>query len=139
MSSKPKPSPKSETQEIPSEIEFLQKFRCVEERKESKTYTIYNCDASLKVNKDNIKDVIEQALYIAQQFNAVVRLFRVINYDAMHTVSITITRGGLITIDIRFPTRIGGYQNVLTVRIEEIGALKTLADKLIELAQALGL
>jgi hypothetical protein len=139
MSSKPKTNPKPETEKIPSEIEFLNRYKCVEERKESKTYTIYNCDASLKVNKDNIRDVIEQALNIAQQFNAVIRLFRVINYDAMHTVSITVTRGGLITIDIRFPQRVGGYQNVLTVRVEEIGALKTLVDKLAELAQALGL
>jgi hypothetical protein len=137
MSFKPKTNSKSETQEQMPEIEFLQKFRCVEERKESKTYTIYNCDASLKVTKDNIRDVIEQALTVAQQFNAVVRLFRVISYDAMHTASITVTRGGLLTIDVRFPTRIGGFQNVLTLRIDEINVLKALADKLAELAQNL--
>jgi len=98
---------------------------------------VYNCDAGLKVNKDNIRDIIEQALQVATQFNAVVRLFRVISYDATHTVSITVTRGGLITIDIRFPVRIGGYQNVLTLRVEEIGMLKALTDKLTELAQNL--
>ena len=120
-----------------NEIEFLNKFRCTEERKESKTYTIYNCDAYGKVNKDNVRDVIEQALVIAQQFNAVVRLFRVVQYDASHSISITVTRGGLLTIDIRFPTRIGGFQNVLTLRIDEINVLKALADKLAELAQNL--
>jgi hypothetical protein len=139
MSSKPKTSKQEQEQGLPKEIEFMNKFRCVEERKESKTYTVYNCDVYAKVTKDNIKDVIEQALAIAQQFNAVVRLFRVINYDAMHSISITVTRGGLITIDIRFPPRIGGFQNVLTLRIEEIAVLKHLADKLAELTQALGL
>ena len=139
MSSKPKTNPKSETQEIPSEIEFLNKFKCVAESKQNKTYTVYNCDASLKVTKDNIREVIEEALNTATQLNAVIRIFRVLQYDAMHTVSITITRGGLITVDVRFPQRIGGYQNVLTVRVEEIGVLKAMADKLAELAQALGL
>ena len=137
MSSKPKINSKTETQEQMPEIEFLNKFKCVEERKENKTYTIYNCDVSLKVNKDNIKDIIEQALAVAQQFNAVVRLFRVAQYDAMHTASITVTRGGLITVDVRFPQRIGGFQNTLTLRIDEINVLKALADKLAELAQNL--
>ena len=129
MSSKPK----SETQEI----EFLNKFKCVEEHRENKTYTIYNCDAYGKVNKDNVRDVIEQALVIAQQFNAVVRLFRIVQYDATHSISITVTRGGLLTIDVRFPQRIGGFQNVLSIRLEEVNVLKQLADKLAEIVQSL--
>ena len=133
MSSKPK----SQTQEKMPEIEFLNKFRCIEERKENKPYTIYNCDASLKINKDNIKDVVEQALNVAQQFNAVIRLFRVFNTDPAHSISITVTKGGLITFDIRFPTRIGGYQNSLTVRLDEVETLKLIIDKLVELVQAL--
>jgi hypothetical protein len=121
----------------PQDVEFLAKFRCVEERKEGKAYTIYNCDAYGKINKDNIKEVIEQTLAIAQQLNAVIRLFRVIQLTSTHSVSITVTRGGMITIDIRFPPRIGGFQNVLSVRIDEIGILKALVEQLSELVQGL--
>lgn len=143
MSSNSKIQTQDKVEDMQNEIQFLQKFRCVERKEENqekkKDYKVYNCDAYNKVNKDNIAQVLNDALTVAQQYNAVVRLFRVVHLDPMHTVSITITRGGLITVDIRFPPRIGGYQNVLTVRIEEIGALKILVDKLVELVQALGL
>jgi hypothetical protein len=130
---------KSQTQEQMPEIDFLQRFKCVAENKQNKTYTIYNCDAYNKVNKDNIAQVLNDALTVAQQFNAVVRLFRVLQLDAMHSVSITVTRGGLISIDIRFPQRVGGFQNVLTIRPEEIPILKMLVEKLVELVQAFGI
>jgi hypothetical protein len=55
----------------------------------------------------------------------------------MHTASITVTRGGLLTIDVRFPQRIGGFQNVLSIRLEEVNVLKQLADKLAEIVQSL--
>jgi hypothetical protein len=124
-----------------SEIQFLERFRCVERREQEqgkkRDYTVYNCDAYMKVNKDNIKQVIEEALHTATQLNAVIRLFRVIQLTPTHSVSITVTRGGLISIDIRFPPRIGGFQNVLTIRVDEVGVLKALVDQLSELVQGL--
>jgi len=141
MSSKPKTNPKPETQEIPSEIEFLNKFRCVEERKfkekgKERDYTVYNCTATL-ITKDNLAQVIEQALNTATQLNAVIRIFRIVESDAVHTVSLTITRGGYVAFEVRFPQRVAGFQNVLSVRINEVGILKQIADKLADLVQNL--
>ena len=131
----------SKSKEIPSEIEFLQKFRCVEERKfkekgKERDYTVYNCTA-VNITKDNLAQVIEEALNTATQLNAVIRIFRIVESDATHAVSLTVTRGGYIAFEVRFPQRIGGFQNVLTLRIDEIGILKQIADKLAELAQNL--
>ena len=141
MSSKPQSQSKSQTQEIPSEVQFLERFRCVERREQEqgkrKDYIVYNCDAYMKVNKDNIRQVIEEALTVATQLNAVIRLFRVIQLTPTHSVSITVTRGGMISVDIRFPPRVGGFQNVLTIRVDEISVLKTLVDQLSELVQNL--
>jgi hypothetical protein len=109
----------------------------VEERKESKTYTIYNCDANNKITTENIAQVLSEALSAAQQLNAVIRLFRIIEIAPGYSVSLTVTRGGLITFDVRFPPRVGGYQNVLTVRLNEIAMLKMIVDKLVELVSKL--
>jgi len=129
MSSKPK----SETQEI----EFLRKYRCMEERKpKERDYTVYNCIA-VGINKDNIREVVEEALNTAYQLNAVIRLFGLIEEDSSHTVSIVITRQGYVGFEVRFPQRIAGFQNTLSVRISEVKTLKMLADKLAELAQNL--
>jgi hypothetical protein len=139
MSSKPKINPKPETQELPKEIEFLKKFRCTEERKpKERDYTVYNCTA-INITKDNIAQVIEEMLNVATQFNAVVRLFGVIEEDSSHTISLTATRGGYVGFEVRFPQRIAGFQNVLSVRVSEVKTLKALADKLAELAQNLTL
>jgi hypothetical protein len=133
MSSKPK----SETQEI----EFLKKYRCVEnkrakEKGEEKDYVIYDCNA-IGITKDNIGQIVEQAFDIAMQHNAVIRIFRIAEVDGQHTVSLTVTRRGYIGFEIRFPQRIGGFQNVLTLRVDEVGTLKQLADKLAELVTGL--
>jgi len=137
MSSKPKSNPKSETQELPKEIEFLRKYRCMEERKpKERDYTVYNCIA-VNINKDNIREVVEEALNIAYQLNAVIRLFGLIEEDNSHTVSIVITRQGYVGFEVRFPQRIAGFQNTLSVRISEVKTLKMLADKLAELTQNL--
>jgi hypothetical protein len=137
MSSKPKPSPKPETQEQIPEIEFLRRYRCTEEKKpKERDYTVYNCTA-IAISKDNIRDVMEQMLNVATQFNAVVRLFGVIEEDSAHSISIVATRNGYIGFEVRFPQRIAGFQNVLSVRISEVKTLKSLADKLAELAQNL--
>jgi hypothetical protein len=134
MSSKPKPSPKPETQEQIPEIEFLRRYRCTEEKKpKERDYTVYNCTA-IAISKDNIRDVMEQMLNVATQFNAVVRLFGVIEEDSAHSISIVVTRNGYIGFEVRFPQRIAGFQNVLSVRTSEVKTLKALADKLAELA-----
>jgi hypothetical protein len=139
MSSKSNSKSQTQTQEIPSEVEFLKKYRCTEERKpKERDYTVYNCTA-VAVTKDNIREVIEEMLNVATQFNAVVRLFGVIEEDSSHTISLTATRGGYVGFEVRFPQRIAGFQNVLSVRIQEVKTLKALADKLAELAQNLTL
>ena len=133
----------NQAKQIPMEIEFLNKFRCVEHKSrdvakaQQKDYTIYDCDATNKITLENITEVIEQALAVATQLNSVIRLFRVVEVAPGYSVAITITRGGLITFDIRFPPRFGGYQNSLTLRLNEVTMLKMIADKLSELASKL--
>jgi hypothetical protein len=141
MSSKPNSKSQTQTQEIPSEMEFLKKYRCVENRRakekgEEKDYIVYDCNA-VGITKDNIAQIVEQAFDIAVQHNAVIRIFRIAEVDGQHTVSLTVTRRGYIGFEIRFPVRVAGFQNVLSVRIDEVGTLKQLADKLAELAQNL--
>jgi hypothetical protein len=136
-------SAQTQTKQIPKEVEFLAKYRCVEHRYrdttkiQQKDYVIYDCDASNKVTAENIAEVIEQALNVATQLNAVIRLFRVIEVAPGYSVAVTITRGGLIVFDVRFPARFGGYQNSLTVRLNEVAMLKMIADKLNELVSKL--
>jgi 6-pyruvoyl-tetrahydropterin synthase len=125
------------------EEQFLSKFRCIEHRvkdvakAQQRNYVVYDCDASGKVTAENIAEVIAQALEVAAKTNSVIRLFRVVEVAPGYSVAVTITRGGLITLDVRFPPRFGGFQNSLTVRLNEVMMLKMIADKLVELVSKL--
>jgi hypothetical protein len=136
-------SAQASTQIQSKEVEFLTRFRCVEHRTKDVTkmqqrdYAVYDCDASGKVTPENIAEVIQQALEIAAKTNSVIRLFRAIEIAPGYSVAIAVTRGGLITFDIRFPPRFGGFQNSLTLRPNEVMMLKLIADKLVELASKL--
>jgi len=127
---------KSVSKNQAQDVDVLVKYKCT--LVESNKYSVYNCDGSNRVS--NIREVIDELLGFAVDNNAVIRLFRVYEVAPQYQLALSVTRGGLISIEIRLPTRLLGGKAIprmLSVNLNELPTVLLLFEKLKELAQQL--